>query len=844
MKKFTKATAFIMALSMLLSGCSKGTKEESKGKESAKVTLGYSGSTVTVEEIKKAYGFNDENEVMPLYNVAETESFTFDFNFSFYDSSLELYDLVSIHTDSDCEESSMIYYNADVVDNGDGTSTLTVSPMAPVMATEYQEENYIYEDIDNWGNAPMYYIAVHYDMESQEVTELENPTVIPFTVRHDVNAPNAKGVVDAKGCFKLEWEPIENAEKYIIYKLSNGEVWTGESNEAIDGASQGYDGGNASLHLLMDGETTECYFEGFAGEGSMAEVYRENGRYWNSGQNYCVNGEYYVSAVVDGKESGLSAAIPTCDLVLPYMMTEETDILFENYASAADFPATVDVINIDGSITTRNVIYDGPYIVDVYGYEVIQYNYVIEGTALAGYVIPDDENAEHVTLNIMEGNDTGNAAPEDNIDMVPDNDVETIIPVEPEDNQDDITDESESDIDNSESEIDEPESDVDDSENDIDESESEPDTDEPANSTDNLVDQQIDNTKDHIENANGDTVSTAPEGVYVNADTAEEEWLALNMIEGNTEISLEAFPSLQDPYHLVDVFNKVYYQNPYILGVVSYEYDYSTMIFKVNYVYEKEEIAQKQQEIIAKAQEVISEYITDEMGDEEKIKAIYDYLVNNCVYDDEALKAAEESNFKKTDSNEFEDAFNAYGTLVEGKGVCMSYAYTFRLLCDLSDVECIVTTGYLDGNLPHAWNMVKINDQWYEIDCTNNAVTMGIPYFLFQADSELAAATGYTKDENFELDDQVDEYSGDDENLEYYNSNDLTADDFDNLKSIITENVDDDTEIFAVRWYGEEIDEESLYDTVNLAFNELGLESKLATTGYIATNGFIVLVIR
>ena len=33
------------------------------------------------------------------------------------------------------------------VDNGDGTSTLTVSPMAPVMATEYQEENYIYQEI-------------------------------------------------------------------------------------------------------------------------------------------------------------------------------------------------------------------------------------------------------------------------------------------------------------------------------------------------------------------------------------------------------------------------------------------------------------------------------------------------------------------------------------------------------------------------------------------------------------------------------------------------------------------------------------------------------------------------
>ncbi len=823
MKKFTKTTAFLMALTMLMGGCSSNTvKENSQAKETVSGNMSYSGSTVTVEEIKKAYAALDENEIMPLYNVSETESFTFDFNFSFYESDLDLYDLVSIHTQSDCLEESMIYYNAEIVDNNDGTSTLTVAPMSPVMASEYQEENYIYEEIDNWGNAPMYYIAVHYDMETEQAEKLENPTVIPFTVRHDINAPNAKGVVNAQGRLKLEWEPVENAEKYNIYKLSNGELYTGENNGAIDGAAQGYDGGNAYLHLLYDGETTECYFDNFAGEGhGLAEVYRENGRYWCSGQNYCVNGEYYVTAVVDGKESGLSAAIPTCDLILPYKMTDESDILFANYPSAADFPATVEVLNIDGSVTTRNVIYDGPYIVDVYGYEVIQYNYVIEGTALAGYVIPDDENAEHVTLNIMESNDTGNAAPQDNIDMIPDNDVDTIIPVEPE-----STPEEESAPEESQSEI------GDDSI-----------VDENAPS-DDLISEQIDNTQEHIENANDDTVSVAPEGVYVNADSAEEEWLALNMIEGNTEISLEAFPALQDPYHLVDVFNKVYYQNPYILGVVSYEYDYQTMIFKVNYVYDKEEIAAKQQEIMNKADEIIAEYITDDMSDEEKVKAIYDYLVNNCVYDDEALAAAEESNFKKTDSDEFEDAFNTYGTLVNGKGVCMSYAYTFRLLCDLSSIECVVTTGYLDGNLPHAWNMVKIGEQWYEVDATNNAVTMGIPYFLFQADSELAAATGYTKDEKFEIDDQVDDFSGDDESLEYYNSNELTADSFDKLKSTITENVDDTTEIFAIRWYGEEIDEEELYDAVNLAFNELGLESKLATTGYVITNGFIVLVIK
>lgn len=116
MKKFTKTTAFLMALTMLMGGCSSNTvKENSQAKETVSGNMSYSGSTVTVEEIKKAYAALDENEIMPLYNVSETESFTFDFNFSFYESDLDLYDLVSIHTQSDCLEESMIYYNAEIV---------------------------------------------------------------------------------------------------------------------------------------------------------------------------------------------------------------------------------------------------------------------------------------------------------------------------------------------------------------------------------------------------------------------------------------------------------------------------------------------------------------------------------------------------------------------------------------------------------------------------------------------------------------------------------------------------------------------------------------------------------
>ena len=43
-----------------------------------------------------------------------------------------------------------------------------------------------------------------------------------------------------------------------------------------------------------------------------------------------------------------------------------------------------------------------------------------------------------------------------------------------------------------------------------------------------------------------------------------------------------------------------------------------------------------------------------------------------------------------------------------------------KLLAEEAGLECIVVTGYLDGELPHAWNKVKIDGEWQIVDSTNN----------------------------------------------------------------------------------------------------------------------------
>ena len=801
MKKNIAFLSLCTAAALLVSGCTNKNDDNRLTPESLPKSVSAEiqklGATVTVEDIKNAYNYDDSKNIMPLYNVSPTENFEFCFNFDAFETDINLYDFVSVHTDAQCEDASKIYYNAEMnVENG--KTTLFVKPMSPVLATDSQDKDYVYEDIDSWGNAPMYYIAVHFDLEADSAKKLDKPVIIPFTVKQDADAPSIKGNVSADGRFSLNWEPVEGAEKYIVYNLIDDSLKTGVDNHAIDGSKTGYDcGENATeetqLYLLREGETTECVFDGFSGpeSHSLALITSDiSGKDINGGQNYGVKGEYFVTAVVNGKESGLSNSVSTAKLSLPHIVKRESEIA-GRYPTPADFPAEVEVVNIDGTSSMRKVSYTRSH-VKWFEYEWDEYDYTIEGTYIFGSVMFDEDKGEPPVSSASSG-ETGNVAPTDEVDKTPAPEVETII------------------------------------------------SDSTENTGAPLVETQSVNTKKHVESAKNSVVENIPSEIYVNADNAEENWLALNLINQNEKISLEAFPSLQNPYTLVDVFYKVYYQNPYIMGIDAFSYDYSTFTLSVKYSVDKSAAAEKQKKTAEKAQKVVSETIKENMSQAEKIEALYNYLVNNSVYDRAALEEAKKNDFKKTANSAFADAFNAYGVLVDEKGVCMSYAYSFRLLCDLSGVDCTVVTGYLSGNLPHAWNMVKIDGKMYEIDCTNNAVNTGIPYYLYQADSSLAEKSGYTKDDMFEIDSELSSFVGTDEQLEYYRKNGLCPENISEYSELLMKNLTPETKTFAVRFDGE-INRAELEKAISLAYNKLGLEEKLKTLRYAAKNGFIVIV--
>lgn len=799
--------AIILTVTLVLTGCQSNnlTKGPEKAEEVKK------GSTILT--LKQKYGTVDTKEVMPMYNVAQDEEFKFKFKADFRKANLTSYDIVSVHTDIKAYKASKVYSFNDSIEN-----TVTIRPLGSgVLSTHTIDNKYK----SNWGGAPIYYIRLNYDPDAEQLTLLDKPIIIPFTVKSELPVPNLNYVIDKDRRLSLVWDKVEGATEYKIYRRSHLTLET--SNNPLQGAEEAFEG---RLPLLQ-ATTTETTFNDFLeeGKGGLGHV----DKYINSHQNLGLDGEYYVTAVNGDKESNFSKGIATAPLSkqLPLRIQEgqETRTYMSNYSDTSMLPSTLSVEFIDGSISSEPVIYDTAEVeLKEYGVTVIPFH--IKDTAIKSYVNVEkvtQEDLDQLAKESLAAANNGNVLPENNTPYVPSPDVPTIIndgkapaiestqeqetPAQPETPKSEIessqpeksssepaastgeqepaksedssnstdsknktlnenTQETPSDLPN-ESPSDMPTDNSSETSNEISTDTTKEKQDSISDTEPSLVDEQKSNTKYNVDQGNQDIVPEPATGdTMVNADSALEEVLAKNMIAVQKEISLKAFPEAQNFTTLSDVFKKVLYQNPLILGVERFEYNYETLTLTIGYNESASDIQKKQQEIISKSNEIVSSIVKQGMSDDEKRKAIYDYLNDNAKYDDAALENAEKNDFKKTDS-QFNDSFTTYGIMVKGIGVCASYASTYKLLSDLAGLESIVVTGTASG-VPHAWNKVKIGSEWLNVDATNNLTNSGIPYYLYNTNDETARNLNTIADKDYWIDSELDQFRGDSNSNDYY----------------------------------------------------------------------------
>lgn len=94
---------------------------------------------------------------------------------------------------------------------------------------------------------------------------------------------------------------------------------------------------------------------------------------------------------------------------------------------------------------------------------------------------------------------------------------------------------------------------------------------------------------------------------------------------------------------------------------------------------------------------------------------------------------------KKVTYTSGKNAHSAYGALVEGKAVCEGYARAFQYLLYQAGIQCLIAEGdsvnpSTQKSEPHAWNVVRIDGQYYHTDLTWDDVDVAempvmYPYF-------------------------------------------------------------------------------------------------------------------
>lgn len=110
----------------------------------------------------------------------------------------------------------------------------------------------------------------------------------------------------------------------------------------------------------------------------------------------------------------------------------------------------------------------------------------------------------------------------------------------------------------------------------------------------------------------------------------------------------------------------------------------------------------------------------------EKERRLHDILIERVEYD------------KGADKNQ-----SAYSALVEGKSVCAGYARAYQYLMQRLGIACYYCTGY--AGTDHAWNIVALDDGYYNVDVTWDD-TEGGEYDYFNKTDEDYADTHVRQD--------------------------------------------------------------------------------------------------
>ncbi|MBQ9927133.1 MAG: hypothetical protein IJO65_04060 [Lachnospiraceae bacterium] len=769
----------ILAASMLLTGCGGGTageesaaveETEENEKEEASDIKAAEGEETTEEKMSEVADSDGESAAAGNSELADAlrkkyagaeagefdgnvikvdrgDSIKLEIGFNPWDGDESIYESIVFYQDAELKypvEVGMYDYNMD-----DGI--LTIEPPYYGINEMYSTEidlshlsgNYLNENEDPaWGTLSQYYMASYVDLQTGEALQTPNITVVK--INHEITtAPQLTFSQTDDGYAKFTWKEVPGAEGYLLFMINKDETGFWEYNDVFADVKGTEWTSDVEDHEFEESILTlnERFVQYYTSADDLAWM-EENGDFLAEFELDDIAydeyyGEYFGMVAYNSEGcSAMSNTLSAMDLahMLPYERARfaNEEFIFD-IEGTLDLPATISVTMCDGSTAQKVISYDFDNIVkdesfDGYKIKAKGINTPFEdefSVYLVNWDTLETDMAEIQDRQEKLMNKGGNVAPSLEVEEGA-----------PEQNEEPAKEDSE------------------------------PEEEEPVKAEE-TEEEKPEESSDAEEKSELNTEEMLE--IEITANSAMSEYIALHMLETEEAIYLSDFPEAADTQQIVDAFFEAQYQNPLILGVQGGSIDPEQRILYVQYDFDKETTAKKQKAIEEKVAEIAEEIITEDMSDAEKGLAINTYLCENAYYDDAALENAEKYSFTQVDED-FYDSFTAYGILVDGVGVCASYSASFKLLADAAGLESIVVTGYLDGSVPHAWNKVKLDGDWYIVDATNNDNEM-IQNALLNLSDKAAAGT-LVENDSFAIDNNLYDYAAGTDELEHYHATD------------------------------------------------------------------------